>query len=227
MKTEKLIFSIENSKKFNAVLDIPANPCETSAIISHGANNDIFNPLLEKMALKLCNKNIVVLRFNFPYRYENRKSPDTPKVLKSSWLEAYNFMKDHPQFGSKNMITIGKSLGGRISSELCAEKKIEPKMMVFLGYPMHAPGKLDQTKDEHLYNINSKMLFLSGTKDPLCNKDILKRVDDKIGENSFVYFVDGGGHSLALKGMDKDIELDHYDFLTDEVADLIVKEIGL
>lgn len=225
MKRKELLFTLENKKKFNAILNYNDNISDYSAVIAHGANNDMKSPLLEKLAHKLCEKDIPVLRFNFPYRYENRKSPDGPKILKSAWLKSYQFMRNHNEFPSKKMIIIGKSLGGRIAAEVSAAKSIAPDIIVFLGYPMHAPGRKDNIKDESLYLIDAPMIFVSGTKDPLCDKNILERVDKKLGESSYVYLVEGGGHSLAFYRMKEEDENEHFDFISSEVCELILKTV--
>ena len=38
--------------------------------------------------------------------------------------------------------------------------------LVFLGYPLHAPGKPEKARDEHLPGITVPMLFLQGRNDP-------------------------------------------------------------
>jgi predicted alpha/beta-hydrolase family hydrolase len=44
-------------------------------------------------------------------------------------------------------------MGGRVASQMVAEGLLPVSKLVFLGYPLHAPGKTDQLRDAHLYSI--------------------------------------------------------------------------
>ena len=46
--------------------------------------------------------------------------------------------------------------------------------LVFLGYPLHPPGKPERIRDEHLYRIDVPMLFLEGTRDPFATPELLR-----------------------------------------------------
>ncbi|MGM0417234.1 MAG: alpha/beta family hydrolase [Thermodesulfobacteriota bacterium] len=226
MQKKEILLKTDGEKKFNCILNIPDSYSDYSAVIAHGANNDINNGLLEKTAETLSENNIPVLRFNFPYRYAGRKSPDSSKVLKKAWLQAYSFMRNHKEFPSKKMIVIGKSLGGRIAAEICAANYFSPEVMVFLGYPLHAPGKKDKVNDSPLYLIDSPMIFFSGTKDPLCSRELLENIDKKTGDKSFVYFLENAGHGLTYYKMSGEETLDHYKFLAGEIKNCIFRCIS-
>jgi predicted alpha/beta-hydrolase family hydrolase len=70
---------------------------------------------------------------------------------------------------------------------------------VFLGYPLHAPGKTNQLRDEHLYTLMRPMLFISGTRDTLAEQTLLQRVVDKIGERATLIWIERGDHSLTVR----------------------------
>jgi predicted alpha/beta-hydrolase family hydrolase len=223
MIEKELIFKLENQKKFNAVLTIPKAPSDVSAVIAHGANNDMNNPLLKKLAAVLCKENIPCLRFNFPYRYEKRKSPDPSHILKKTWITAYNFMRNHKDFPSKKMITAGKSLGGRIAAEITAANYFAPDLMVFLGYPLHQPGKPEKARYESLYLINCPVIFASGTRDPLCRKELLVKIKEKMGDDTLIYFVENAGHSLTTYKMKEDEAKEHYNLILSDLKEMILK----
>ncbi len=67
----------------------------------------------------------------------------------------------------------GKSFGGRMASMAVAEG-METAGLVFLGYPLHAPGKPEKLRDGHLYGLELPMLFLQGTRDPFALPDELE-----------------------------------------------------
>ena len=132
------------------------------------------------------------LKFNFFYSEAKRKYPDTQPLLMKCYEKAIAAM---PQ---DRLIIGGKSMGGRIASYVTDDPRVAG--LLFLGYPLHAPGKLDQLRDQHLYDIGKPMLFVSGTKDPFAKLDLLQRTIKKIGPLAQSYFVEGGGHSLEVRG---------------------------
>ena len=53
-------------------------------------------------------------------------------------------------------------MGGRIASQAAAERPLPISGLVFLGYPLHPPGKPNQRRDAHLPGIHLPMLFRTG-----------------------------------------------------------------
>ena len=147
-----------------------------AVIVAHGAGNDMHTPLLVHFSAGLCRAGYLGLRFNFPYMEKGRKAPDPQEKLVRTWQAAFEFVKNHPQFGTPRIVAAGKSMGGRIASQMAADGLISPKALVFLGYPLHPPGRKEQLRDAHLYRINIPMLFFAGTRDALCDLDLLKPV---------------------------------------------------
>ena len=49
---------------------------------------------------------------------------------------------------------------------MCVADGMEAAGLVFLGYPLHPPGKPDRLRADHLSRIEVPMLFLQGTRDP-------------------------------------------------------------
>jgi predicted alpha/beta-hydrolase family hydrolase len=60
----------------------------------------------------------------------------------------------------------GKSFGGRMASHVAAQGNAGPLAgVVFLGYPLHPPGRPDQRRDAHLPSIAEPLLFVQGSRD--------------------------------------------------------------
>jgi predicted alpha/beta-hydrolase family hydrolase len=68
--------------------------------------------------------------------------------------------------------------------------------LVFLGYPLHPPGKQDQLRDAHLYKIELPMLFLSGTRDVFADRTLLENVVNHLKDRATLVWTEGGDHSL-------------------------------
>jgi predicted alpha/beta-hydrolase family hydrolase len=130
-----------------------------------------------------------------------RHVPDPQPKLRARYREIVQaVLAEHKP---ERLIIGGKSMGGRIASYIAAE---EPGVsgLVFLGYPLHPPGKPDQLRDAHLYALGLPMLFISGTRDTLAQRDLLQNVVTKIGSNATIVWVQGGDHSLKRKKKDEE-----------------------
>ena len=77
-------------------------------------------------------------------------------------------------------------------------------VLVFLGYPLHAPGKPEAIRDEHLYAITVPMLFLEGTRDPFATRGLLEGVLAKLGPRASIVWIEGGDHSFNVRGVKAD-----------------------
>ena len=88
-------------------------------------------------------------------------------------------------------------MGGRVASYIAADT---PGVggLVFLGYPLHPPGKPDQTRDAHLYGVQLPMLFLRGTRDAFAERALLEGVVGKLGDRATLVWTEGGDHSLKV-----------------------------
>lgn len=130
------------------------------------------------------------LKFNFFYSEAGKKTPDPQPLLISCYEKAIEVMP------YRRLVIGGKSMGGRISSYVAEQERIAG--LFFLGYPLHPPGKENQLRDQHLYNIQKPMLFISGTRDPFARLDLLESTIKKIGPTASSFFVKDGGHSLEV-----------------------------
>ena len=76
--------------------------------------------------------------------------------------------------------------------------------LIFLGYPLHPPGKPERVRDEHLYGITVPMLFVQGTSDPFASSAVLEPVLAKLGGRATYHPIEGGGHSFEVRGAKRD-----------------------
>jgi hypothetical protein len=201
MVSENVRIDLDDHVHVSAVLAGPDHPSQTNGaglIFAHGAGNDMNNPLIVTLADGLAIAGCVTLRFNFPYKEKGKKSPDTQKKLVHAWRCAYEYMQANTIFPVDRIIAAGKSMGGRVASQMVADSQMDVAALIFLGYPLHAPGKKDQLRDAHLHRIRVPMLFFAGTRDPLCDMDNLNTVLDNLPSHHDLKIIDGGNHSFNL-----------------------------
>jgi predicted alpha/beta-hydrolase family hydrolase len=93
----------------------------------------------------------------------------------------------------------GKSFGGRMTSTAAAESRLERvRGLVFLGFPLHAPGRPGTERAAHLAQVAVPMLFLQGTRDPLAGLDLMRPVCDHLGARATLHVVEGADHSFGV-----------------------------
>ena len=213
MANESSYIEIMGKGKVSAVLSGPDQPNDlnkTGVIIAHGAANDMNNNLIVAVADSLAVAGYTTLRFNFPYKEKGKKSPDTETTLIRTWQGAVTHLLNNERFPVDRVVAAGKSMGGRIASQMVAADQMAVEALIFLGYPLHAPGRTDKLRDSHLYDIKERMLFFAGTRDPLCNMEKLKEVLHRLPGKYDLEIVKDGDHSFKLpKSSSKSAESVH------------------
>ncbi len=166
-------------------------------VVAHGAGAGMDHPFLVGFCRAMGEAGVATLRFNFAYIERGRRSPDPERVLRETWLAAFEDATGRA--GKRPVLAGGKSLGGRIAS-MCVADGMPAAGLVFLGYPLHPPGKTDRLRAEHLGRIGVPMLFLQGTRDPFANPDLLAGVLAGIGDRATLVPIEGGDHSFRVRG---------------------------
>jgi predicted alpha/beta-hydrolase family hydrolase len=176
---------------------------DRAVVIAHGAGNDMHSPLLVAFTAGLVEGRVGSLRFNFPYKEQGRKAPDPEPVLRDALTAAFRAATDRAK--GRPVLVGGKSLGGRLASLLVSDG-LPAAGLVFIGYPLHPPGKPERLRDEHLARIDVPMLFLQGTADPFARWDLVEKVVKRIGPLATLHPVEGGDHSFRVRGARKSDE---------------------
>ena len=179
----------------------PPDPFAT-LVVAHGAGAGMDHPFLVGFARACVGEGLATFRFNFPYLEAERRSPDPEATLRDAWRAAFEAAAARSV--GRPVWASGKSLGGRIASMTVADGEVPAAGLVFLGYPLHPPGKSERLRDEHLYRIEVPMLFLQGTADPFATADVLARIIGELGDRAEIVWFEGGGHSFEVRGRKRD-----------------------
>ena len=200
-RTEKVSIPVADKGRTSGEICAPLGhpPAQgTGVILAHGAGNDMAHPLLVSLSQGLAERGYVTLRFNFLYREKGRKAPDSQNTLVLTWQSVFQFLKGHPRFGTDAVIASGKSMGGRVASQMVADGLLPASRLIFLGYPLHPPGRKDMLRDAHLYRIKIPVLFFAGTRDRLCDLVQLRGVLSRLETPWDLETIEGGDHSFRL-----------------------------
>lgn len=175
--------------------DESADAPAVAVILAHGAGNDMNNPLLVAVDVGLAHAGFLSVLFNFPYKEKGRRAPDRAPVLQACFRSVVEQVR--AEYRPPRLFIGGKSLGGRMASHLAADG-LAVDGLLFLGYPLHPPGKLDRLRTAHLSRIAAPMLFFAGTRDPLCNLDLLRSSLASLAGRTTLHVVQDGDHSFNV-----------------------------
>ena len=155
------------------------------------------HPFMAAVANELAERGIATLRYQFLYMERKSRRPDSPKVaqaaVRAAVLEAARQLPGLPLFAG------GKSFGGRMTSQAQAAAPLPGvRGLVFLGFPLHAPGKPSDERAGHLDDVNVPMLFLQGERDDFATLDLLKPLIGRLGTRATLRLFDHADHSFHV-----------------------------
>ena len=162
-------------------------------ILAHGAGAGMESPFMRDFAGALGERNVHVVRFEFPYMAKRRTggargAPDKPEVLLQCWRDVV------AEVGRPARTCIGgKSMGGRIASMVADELGVAG--LVCLGYPFHPPGRPDKLRTAHLADLRTSTLIVQGTRDEFGTEEDIAGYT--LSNAIRLLFLPDGDHSLA------------------------------
>jgi len=202
METRSLTLPLGSGRQIRMALGIPRTATmDAVLILGHGANNTMDHPLIAGVHERLAREGVVTVRFNFPYAEEGKKHPDPDPVLEGALRLVVAYVAEMEEFKGLEMFLGGKSMGARLAAQLVAQD-LGASGLVFLGYPLHPPGRPEQLRDRPLYALPCPALFLQGGRDPFCHLDRLGTVLTHMPVRADLHVLPGLGHSFEGRGGD-------------------------
>ena len=171
------------------------NLANITLILGHGAGADQTSGFMMTFASALAAREIAVVTFNFLYTEQRRRIPDTNNKLEACFRAVVEAAREKKH--NRALVIGGKSMGGRIASQIAAAGS-DIEGLVFLGYPLHPPGKVDQLRAKHLPDIKVPMLFIQGSRDTFGTPDELQPIIKGLKAPADLYVVEGGDHSFKV-----------------------------
>ena len=210
MTEKEFRFLATNSSGEVSALYLRPRGASRLVVLGHGAGAGMRHPFMETIARKLAEHGVATLRYQFPYIEAGRRAPNPQPVLlktvRSAVAQGKKLARGIP------LLAGGKSMGGRMTSLAASKEALEGVVgLVFLGFPLHAPGKTGSERADHLFETPLPLLFIQGTRDKLADLSRLRPVHKKLGKRSTLHIVDDGDHSLNVpkrSGRNQDEVLD-------------------
>jgi uncharacterized protein len=185
----------------------PETPAQGGLVLTHGAGGNCRGPLLTALAETLSSAGYTVLRCDLPFRQGRPFGPPRPGDASRDRPGLKNAVAALRKLVPGRIFLGGQSYGGRQASMLCAE---EPELvggLLLLSYPLHAPGKPDQLRTQHLPKIAVPALFVQGTRDPFGSIEEIQAAIKLIPAETKLLAIEGVGHDLGFKGKSRREEL--------------------
>jgi uncharacterized protein len=176
----------------------PSDRAVAGLVLAHGAGGGQQSSFMVRAAHELAARGVTVATFDFPYMAAGRSVPDKAPVLESAWRAAIDAARGRGEFASLPLFIGGKSMGGRIASQVAAAGVSGIRGLVFFGYPLHPPGRPQQTRDAHLPAIREPMLFIQGSRDEFGTTAEIRALLPRLQAAEIVEIADGD-HSFKTR----------------------------
>jgi predicted alpha/beta-hydrolase family hydrolase len=161
-------------------------------LLAPGAGAPSTHPWMRRWA-RLLQKIGTVRTLDYPYMIKGRKRPDRlPDLIAVHQAALVKARKSH----RGTIVLIGKSMGSRVGCHVALEEKVHA--IVCLGYPLCGAGNRNKMRDEVLLKLTTPILFVQGSRDPLCPLVLLRSVRSRMRTVNKLQIVEDGDHSLSV-----------------------------
>ena len=200
MQLENRKIIVDSKQEVSSVWAMPddyvANSSST-VILAHGAGNDMHHAFMSYFHQAFAEAGLLSVKFNFPYTDAGRKAPDRMELLENTWRAVIQAVRTDSKLVPKQLFLAGKSMGGRVASHVVAKGE-HCDGLIFLGYPLHPAKQTEKLRVEHWTNISCPVLFIEGTRDPLCDLELLKIEIKRFPAPTSLLVIEGGDHSFKV-----------------------------
>jgi len=204
----KITVPVETSATTALVYPAAGRAIGATFVLAHGAGTGQQSGFIVSFAQALSARGLDLVTFNFLYTEQRRKIPDRAPLLESCFRAVIAAVVDQVASARTALFIGGKSMGGRIATQVAAaDAQLPIDGLVLLGYPLHPPGRPDQRRDKHLPAVARPMLFVQGTRDPFCTPTELAPIAEAIGTDATLLPIDGGEHSFKIARKEAQVEV--------------------
>jgi hypothetical protein len=170
-----------------------------SLVLAHGAGAGQRSAFMIAFAGGIAALGVDVITFDFPYITARRRLPDRGPALEASYRAVIAAARDGVESARRSLFIGGKSMGGRIATQVAAADRDLPAAgLVLLGYPLHPPGRPSPLRAAHLPAVARPMLFVQGSRDTFGTPSELGPALTCLAPASTLHVVAGGDHSLKV-----------------------------
>lgn len=180
-----------------------ADPIPLALFLAHGAGAGQASAFMRTFATGMAVRGADVITFDFPYIGAGRRVPDPGPVLEEAYASVVAHATARVLGDVPGVVMGGKSLGGRIASQLAAREDLSVdrlRGLLFLGYPLHPPGRPNRLRVAHFPRIDVPVLCLQGSRDAFGTPDEIRPHLDACRAGATLHPIDGADHSFNVRG---------------------------
>ena len=196
-------------------------------ILGPGAGAGQTSAFIVEFATGLAARGIDAVTFNFLYGEQGRRIPDPNDRLEACYRAVIAAVREQMMSSGDRLAIGGKSMGGRIASQVAAAGIGDLAGLVFLGYPLHPPGRPDRLRAAHLPDIKAPMLFVQGSRDAFGSPEELRAIMTRLEPSPALYVVEGGDHSFKVPKRAGVRQQDIHHAIQDHVAAWLRETAGI
>ena len=214
---------VTKAESVSALLYPAAKPdrAKVTIVLGHGAGANQLSSFMRLFATGLAERGLDVVTFNFLYMEQGRKIPDPAPRLEACYRAVIDAAVKHKKLSGNRLIIGGKSMGGRIASQVAAQNGEHIDGLVFLGYPLHPPGRPEKLRSEYLPKISAPILFVQGARDAFGTKEEIAAIIKKLKLPATLHPIEGGDHSLKVPKTAAISQEDVYTEAMDAITDWV------
>ncbi len=193
---QSVSIAVDDVQRVSALLQTPRQ-ARACYVLAHGAGAGMAHPFMSAVADGLAERGIATLRYQFPYMERGSKRPDAPRVAQATVCAAVaEASRLAPGLA---LLAGGKSYGGRMTSLAQAAAPLPGVHgLVFLGFPLHPPGRPTDERGKHLFDVQIPMLFLQRSRDEFADLQLLEPLLKQLGARATLKLLADADHSFHV-----------------------------
>jgi predicted alpha/beta-hydrolase family hydrolase len=171
-------------------------PAGSVLVLGHGASTNMEHRTTENLAAAFLERGLSVVRFNFLYTEKKKSPPDRMPRLMECFAAVVETVRQ--ELTPEHLFLGGHSMGGRTASMLAAEG-IVCEGLLLLAYPLHPAGQPEKLRDAHLAQIQRPVLCLNGTRDELCQQELMQNVVERLPPSFTMHWLQAADHGFHVQ----------------------------
>src|SRR5206468_1646184 len=128
-------------------------------VLGHGAGGSVDAPDLLAASRAAAEAGWSVVRVEQPYRVAGRRAPAPARQLDAAWVTVVEALRLRGP-----LVVGGRSSGARVACRTAAD--VGAVGVLCLAFPLHPPGKPEQSRLEELDAVTVPALVVQGERDP-------------------------------------------------------------
>ena len=137
-------------------------PARFLMVLTHGAGGGVDSGDLLAARDAAVGLGGAVARVVQPYRVRGARAPGSAGRQDAAWLEIIAQLRD--EFGGLPLVQGGRSNGARVACRTATAAGAQG--VLALAFPLHPPGKPEQSRLAELRSAGTSVLVINGSRDP-------------------------------------------------------------